>query len=210
MAEQGRPRWASRVALSLFVTAVLAGCADKKEAGPRLIRDTHERFAVRGASVLPPRGDLWYRGRSDLLYTEFVKDVGRQGLHTVKASLWVQAVDPPILTGDALTHYVETSTRTDFGAPRFTIVSLSVVPESGRSAVCDRLEIVVEDRGTPGPVAVLLVVRGWEVLCVHPDSGGKVLVRVGESQRYVSPSHPVDVAAETAPMLQSLRFEPFE
>jgi hypothetical protein len=199
----GRGRAA--VALVAVLAAIGAGCGGKTD--PRLVRNTNERFSVRGASVLPPRGSQWYRGRRDLAYVEFLKDVGRQGLHTVKASLWAQTVETPIATGDALSRFVETSTRSDFADHRYTITMLTVTPEPGSPIMCDRLRFTVEDRSTPGPVSVVLVVSGWDVLCVHPDGAGRLLVGVGESQRYVSPSQAIDVAAETTPMLQSLRFE---
>jgi len=202
----GRPGWGrAAVALVAVLTAIGAGCGGTKD--PRLIHDTTERFSVLGASVLPPRGSQWYRGRREVSYVEFLKDVGRQGLHTVKASLWTQTLATPIATGDALTSFVETSTRSDFADRRYTVTLLAVTPELGRGATCDRLRFVVEDRSTPGPVSVVLVVSGWDVLCLHPESGGRVLVGVGESQRYVSPSQSIDIDAEMVPMLQSLRFE---
>jgi len=202
----GRPGLA--VALVAAVAAIGAGCGGKTD--PRLVRSTTERFSVRGASVLPPHGSQWYRGRRDAFYVEFLKDVGRQGLHTVKASVWTQTLETPLTTGDALTNFVETSTRSDFSDRRYTITMLAVTPELGRGAMCDRLRFIVEDRSTPGPVSVVLVVSGWDVLCVHPRSAGRLLVGVGESQRYVAPSQAMDIDAETTPMLQSLHFDRFD
>lgn len=198
----------ARAVVLLLGVITAAACARPALRPPGLVTDPGRRFSGRGFSVGPPVGDQWYVLRQDPAIVGFAKDLGGRGLHTVMVFVAAADSPTPIATPEDLRAFVQETTRKDFDNPRFTAVASNVEAEAIAGASCVRMRFTAEDRGVAYAMASVFILRGWQMVCVHPGSAGRGLVLVGASQRYLITGRPAEIDGEVEAVLRTLRFEP--
>jgi hypothetical protein len=166
------------------------------------------RFEMLGFSVLPPRGPRWYVVRQAWSSIEFTKDTGKAGRHTVNAVALSAALDPPVTTPEDLHRFTTAMAERDYRNPRFRLREMRVEAVDSLGTPCEQIYFSAEDRGVPYALGQVFVMQGWDLVCVHPQGGGRVLVRLGASQRHLESDAPLDLEPELTPFIKSLVFGP--
>jgi hypothetical protein len=189
----------------VLVGAVLvAGCALGSHTPRRA--DSGQELEARGFTVRAPRGDGWYLVQHEADTVHFSKETDAGNAHTVLAFVATADSPTPINGRGALRRVCEDGLRRDLENPRFTVQELRVEDADLGRVPCERIDFVALDRGVPWAPGQVFVLRGYDLVCVHPAAPRSLLVRIGTSQRYAEGRTPLPIDAELAPFIQSLRF----
>jgi hypothetical protein len=206
--------------VGLAAVALGAAACAGPGADPRPVTDATRRVALRGFSVLPPRGPDWFEAPA--MSAELRRVGGTYGVVFVKGfrdrppttpaeaqAVLAMVIATPVGTApsEALLDDAISRRRAGLGQGRFGPGALDAVTERWAGAACRRYEFSLEDYGGhPRFPNAVFVLSGRGRLCTHPHATTGLVVDAHFSQRTLRGLTPAPVSAEVQPFLDSLVF----
>jgi hypothetical protein len=194
-------RGAAITSCVLIGFALIPGCAPGVGFEP--VTSASQRYAIPGASVLPPSGGGWFASRQGNSAIMFYK-AGDRPTSTAYALLWMRdASERQFATPQEFLDAVRA--QEERMGPGERLLSSRYVLDGQRGPWCIQFDQTQEDRRVPGHAGEVFVATTSGYHHRHPAAPG-IIVTAVYSERVRQGDPPPHVASEVRPFFDSLKF----